>query len=270
MGKGHNIIGALIGDIAGSVYEFDNYRSKDFIMFAPWHGKKCFATDDSIMTLAVCKALMQSQESGYENLGEQTVKCMQEIGRPYPHCGYGGRFYNWMYEEDPKPYNSFGNGSAMRVGGVAYAADSLEKAEEFAEVTAGVSHNHPEGLKGARVTAGLVWLALHGAKKSELKSYAEKSYDINFSIDEIRPTYQFNETCQKTVPQAIVAFLESEDFEDAIRTAISVGGDSDTLACITGAIAGAFYGVPEELEKRAVEFLDERLLKIYQEFSDVF
>ena len=151
-----------------------------------------------------------------------------------------------------------------------HGAGSLEEAEKLAEVTAGVSHNHPEGLKGARVTAGLMWLALHGEDKCALKAHAEESYDLNFSIDEIRPTYQFNETCQKTVPQAIVAFLESEDFEDAIGTAISVGGDSDTLACITGAIAGAFYGVPEELEKRAVEFLDERLLKIYQEFSDAF
>ena len=261
-----NIVGALVGDIAGSVYEFNNYRSKDFELFVPWHGIKCFATDDSIMTLAICEALMRSRESGYDNLAGQAVECMQQIGRPYPDCGYGGRFLKWMYEDDPLPYNSYGNGAAMRVSGVAYEAKSLAEAESLAQSVTSVSHNHPEGIKGAQATAGLTWLALNGSDKAALKEYAEKYYALDFSIDEIRPTYRFNETCQQTVPQAIEAFLESTDFEDAIRTAISVGGDSDTLACITGAIAGAYYGVPEQIEQKAREFLDERLMDIYNRF----
>ena len=256
-----NVIGAIIGDIAGSVYEFDNYRGKDFVMFDDYDGGRCFATDDSIMTLAVAKALLDAGEDG-EGLAELTAYNMRKVGRPYPHCGYGGRFYDWMYDDSMGPYNSFGNGSAMRVSPVAYFARSLTQAEEFAEQTAAVTHNHPEGIKGAKVTAGLVYLALNGLNKNALRAYAEESYDLNFTLDEIRPTYRFNETCMETVPQAIVAFLESKDFEDAIRNAISIGGDSDTLAAITGGIAGAFYGVPAELHDKATTFLDERLLGI--------
>ena len=259
-----NIVGALIGDIAGSVYEFDNYRHKDFEMFADYHGSSCFATDDSIMTLAVCKALMESREDG-SDLPENCVKYMKEIGRPYPSCGYGGHFWGWMYGEDSRPYNSFGNGSAMRVSAVAYFAKSLADAERLAEMTAAVTHNHPEGIKGAKVAAGLGYLALNGADKNQLRQYAQQHYSLNFTLDEIRPTYRFNETCMDTVPQAIEAFLESADFEDAIRCAISVGGDSDTLAAITGGIAGAFYGVPQELHDKAAAFLDARLAAILRE-----
>ena len=258
-----NVIGAIIGDIAGSVYEFDNNRSKDFVLFGDYDGSKCFATDDSIMTLAVAKALLDADENG-EGLAELTAYNMRKVGRPYPHCGYGGRFYEWMYDDSMGPYNSFGNGSAMRVSPVAYFAKNLTQAEKFAEQTAAVTHNHPEGIKGAQVTAGMVYLALSGFDKNVMKAYAEGSYDLDFTLDEIRPTYRFNETCMDTVPQAIVAFLESHDFEDAIRNAISIGGDSDTLAAITGGIAGAFYGVPTELHDKATTFLDERLSGILQ------
>lgn len=258
-----NVIGAIIGDIAGSVYEFDNYRSKDFVLFGDYDGSKCFATDDSIMTLAVAKALLDTGEDG-EGLSELTTYSMRKVGRPYPHCGYGGRFYEWMYDDGMGPYNSFGNGSAMRVSPVAYFAKNLTQAEKFAEQTASVTHNHPEGIKGAQVTAGMVYLALNRFGKGVMRAYAEGSYDLNFTLDEIRPTYRFNETCMDTVPQAIVAFLESKDFEDAIRNAISIGGDSDTLAAITGGIAGAFYGVPAEFHDKALTFLDERLSGILQ------
>ncbi len=259
------VIGGIIGDIVGSVYEFANYRAKDFELFADYHGHKCFATDDSIMTLAICKAVMNSKSVA--ELEQNAVRYMREVGKPYPYCGYGGRFMDWMYSDYPVPYNSFGNGAAMRVSPVAYAASSLEEAEGFAGIVTRVTHNHPEGIKGAKATAGMVWLALNGYSKEQLDEYACSFYDIEFTLDEIRPTYRFNETCQETVPQAFEAFLESSDFEDAIRNAISVGGDSDTLACITGSIAGAYYGVPKFLEEKAITFLDDRLKCIYDAFA---
>ena len=265
----NRIIGGIVGDIAGSVYEFDNYRAKDFTLFGDYHGHKCFATDDSIMTLAVCKAFIESTPS-FENLDKNLVRYMQEVGRPYPDCGYGGRFYEWMYSDHPAPYNSFGNGAAMRVSAAGYAANTLSEAMAFAEITAAVTHNHPEGIKGAQATAGLIHLALHGYTFRQMASFAEHFYDLNFSIDGIRDTYKFNETCQDTVPQAIVAFLESTDFEDAIRNAISIGGDSDTLACITGSIAGAYYGVPFEIQDKALTYLDPNLRAIYDDFVNTF
>lgn len=265
----NRIIGGIVGDIAGSVYEFDNYRAKDFTLFGDYHGHKCFATDDTIMTLAVCKAFIESTPT-FENLDKNLVRYMQEVGRPYPDCGYGGRFMRWMYSEHPHPYNSFGNGAAMRVSAAAYAANTLSEAMDLAEITASVTHNHPEGIKGAKATAALIYMALHGFTFYQMSSFADHFYDLNFSIDDIRKTYQFNETCQDTVPQAIVAFLESTDYEDAIRNAISVGGDSDTLACITGSIAGAYYGVPFEIQDKALSYLDQRLRVIYDDFVKTF
>jgi type I restriction enzyme M protein len=262
-----NVIGGIIGDIAGSVYEFDNDRKKDFVMFGDYHRHHCFASDDSIMTLAICDALMHCRKD-YSDLEEKAVEYMQKDGRPYPDCGYGGHFYQWMYSDHPKPYRSFGNGAAMRVGPVAYAAGSLPEVKQLAKAVTKVTHNHPEGLKGAEAAVVLTWYALQGKDKDFLKHTAESYYALNFTIEEIKDTYQFNETCQETVPQAIEAFLESESFEDAIRTAVSVGGDSDTRACITGSIAGAYYGVPEEMRRQALQFLDERLLKIYLDWCE--
>jgi len=256
------MIGAIIGDIAGSRFEFNNYRHKDFDLFTP----ECMVTDDSIMTLAIAKAIMESRPD-WSDLGAQAVRCMQEVGRPYPGCGYGGHFWGWMYSDDPQPYNSFGNGAAMRVSACGLAARTLEEAKLLSKAVTEVTHNHPEGIKGAEATAVAIFMARNGATKEEIRDVIDwEYYPMTFTLDEIRPTYWFNETCQDTVPQALQAFFESTSFEDAIRNAVSVGGDSDTLAAITGAVAEAFWGVPKELEQQALGFMDERQKRIYDDF----
>lgn len=262
------MLGAIVGDVVGSIYEFNNHRSKDFELF----GKGCFATDDSIMTLAVAKAVLESKDSGYNSdvLAANAVKYMHEIGRPYPNCGYGGRFADWMYSNDPHPYNSFGNGAAMRVSPVAYAAPTMEDCARMSKAVTAVTHNHPAGILGAEATACAVWAALHKWTKDEICELMERYYDLDFTIDEIRPTYYFNETCQDTVPQAFVAFLEADNFEDTVRTAISVGGDSDTLAAIACSIAGAYYGIPETISEKAYSYLDNRLKAILYEFESTY
>ena len=230
------MLGAIIGDIVGSVYEWNNIKTKDF----PFFSERCFFTDDSVMTIAVADALMNGGTS------DDFIDSMKRIGKQYPNSGYGGRFGSWILGDDRKPYNSWGNGSAMRVSPCGWFADSLEQAEALAEKSAAVTHNHPEGIKGAQATAAAIYLARTDTEKGKIKEYIESKYGYNLSrtLDEIRPVYRFNETCQETVPEAIIAFLESSGFEDAIRNAISLGGDSDTLAAITGSIAEAAYGIP--------------------------
>ena len=227
--------GAILGDIIGSPYEFDfnNYKSKDFPLFC----QRSEFTDDTVMTLAVAKALLDTRGQDDAAIKAALVHQMQQLGRAYPDKGYGAHFNGWLYEDDPHPYNSYGNGSAMRVSAAA-------------ELTAEVTHNHPEGIKGAQATAAAMFLARTGSSKADIRTYVEREfgYDLSRSCDEIRPDYHHVESCQETVPQAITAFLESSDFEDALRTAVSLGGDSDTLAAITGSIAEAFYGVPENLK----------------------
>lgn len=258
------MIGAIIGDIVGSRFEWNNHRNKEFQLFT----QECFATDDSIMTLAIGKALMESQP-GWHDLGDQAVRCMQEIGRPYPRCGYGGRFWDWMYSDHPKPYNSFGNGAAMRVSACGFIAKSLEEAKALSKAVTEVTHNHPEGLKGAEATVVAIYMARTGSTIEEIRDVIDREYyPMSFTLDEIRDTYAFNETCQDTVPQALEAFLESTSFEDAIRNAISVGGDSDTLAAITGGIAEAYYGVPVDLREKAETYLDDRLLSILRRYEN--
>ncbi len=260
------MIGAILGDVVGSIYEFDNIKTKDFELF----DKECFFTDDSVMTIAVAEALMQTEEINEENLEdfkENLITVMHEIGVKYPDCGYGGHFLVWMLRNKREPYNSFGNGSAMRVSSVGWYAKTLEDAELIAKATAEVSHNHPEGIKGAVATSGAIFLARTGATMDELKEYISKYYTIDFTIDEIRPVYEFNETCQDTVPQAMQAFFESTSFEDAIRNAISIGGDSDTIAAITGSIAEAFYGVDNEIKNTTLSYLDNELLDIAEDFE---
>lgn len=269
------MLGAIIGDIAGSRFEFDNYRAKDFELFA----KGCTVTDDSIMTLAIAKAILETEKKLPSKgrdiddaycalLADMAVAHMQRIGRQYPDCGFGGRFARWVFSGDPKPYRSFGNGAAMRISPVAYVARTEEEVIRLSAAVTGVTHDHPEGLKGAEATAMAIFLARRGSSKEEIRRRVERNYyALDFSIDEIRPHYRFNETCQETVPQAIEAFLESESFEDAIRTAVSVGGDSDTLAAITGSIAEGFYGVPEELANAALSCLDETLRPIFDEWK---
>lgn len=256
------MIGAIIGDIVGSRFEWDNHRGKDFELFTP----KCFATDDSIMSLAVAEALMRARPD-FSDLSAQAVRCMQEVGRPYPHCGYGGRFYEWMYADDPQPYHSFGNGAAMRVSACGLAAKSLEEAKALSRAVTIVTHDHPEGVKGAEAAAVAVYMAKDGAPMADIRARMEGYYALDFTLDSIRATYRFNETCQQTVPQALEAFFESTGFEDAIRNAISIGGDSDTLAAITGGVAGAYYGVPEALSRAARGYLDARLLDILERFE---
>lgn len=258
------MLGAIIGDIVGSRFEWNNHRSKDFELFTP----KCEPTDDSIMTLAIAKALM-SCGGDYRNLGEKAVYWMRRIGQPYPYCGYGGRFREWMYSANPRPYDSFGNGAAMRVSACGFIAKSLDEAKSLSRAVTEVTHNHPEGIKGAEATTTAIYLARTGRTMDEIRGAIQEAYyPLNFTLDGIRDTYCFNETCQETVPQAIEAFLESTGFEDAIRNAISIGGDSDTLAAITGGIAEAYYGVPNGIRQSAEGFLDPELLAILREFED--
>lgn len=260
------MLGAIIGDIVGSRFEWNNNRSKqfDFLTY------KCSVTDDSIMSLAIAKALLESK-AVYSDLSENAVKYMQGIGRHYPNCGYGGRFRDWVHSDNPKPYGSYGNGSAMRVSACGFVANSLEEVKQLSKAVTEVTHNHPEGLKGAEATAVAIFLARSGKNILEIRDYITKNYyPLNFTLDGIRDSYEFNESCQDTVPQALEAFFESKDFEDAIRNAISIGGDSDTLAAITGGIAEAYYGIPTEIRKHALTFLDERLLKILIAFENKY
>ena len=261
------MLGAIFGDIIGSVYEWDNIKTKDFELFSP----HCFFTDDTVMTLAVAEACLTWLETkDIEKFKRAVVSEMQRLGKEYPDAGYGGMFHRWLFSDAPEPYNSFGNGSAMRVSPVAYAAGTLEEAELLAEASAEVTHSHPEGIKGAQSVAAAIFLARTGKSMSEIKSYIEEHYyELNFILDGIREDYAFNETCQGCVPESLAAFFESVDFEDAIRNAISIGGDSDTIACITGGIAEAFYGIPEEIQKEGFKyFADERLLDIYRRFCE--
>ena len=229
--------GAIIGDIVGSKYEFNNIKTKDF----PFVSEGCFFTDDTVMTVAVARALLQSREQR-KPFKPLLVKEMQSLGRRFPDAGYGGRFSLWLRMGDPKPYGSFGNGSAMRASPCGLIAVTLEEAAALGRASAEVTHDHPEGIKGAEATAAAVFLARTGRTKEEIGEYIRSHYyDLSQTLDVIRPSYSFNETCQETVPQAFEAFLESTGFEDAIRNAVSLGGDSDTLAAITGSVAWTYY-----------------------------
>ena len=260
------MLGAIIGDIVGSRFEWDNHKSKDFELL----NHQCFFTDDSVMSLALCEALLQD-ENGFIDLSERAVKCMRELGKHYPDVGYGGGFSRWLVSDNPQPYNSFGNGAAMRVSGCGYAATSIEQARQLSKTVTAVTHNHPEGLKGAEAVAVAVFLARSGWNMLEIRDYIVKNYyHIGFTLDSIRADYNFDVTCQGSVPQALEAFFESTDFEDAIRNAISIGGDSDTIAAITGSVAEAYYGIPTGIRKHALTFLDERLLAILVEFENKY
>ena len=251
--------GAIIGDIVGSRFEWNNIKTKDFEFFH----KDCFFTDDSVMTIAVAKALHESKKNNYEDLEKQLDYYMHEIGKKYPNCGFGGSFYRWIMNDIHEPYNSYGNGSAMRTSECGFIADSFEEALSLAERCAAITHNHIEGIKGAKATTACIYLSREGKSKEEIREYINDNYyQLNFSLDEIRPSYSFDVTCQGSVPQAIEAFLESVSFEDAIRNEISIGGDSDTIAAITGSIAQAYYGIDEKLIDKARKYLDDYLLSM--------
>lgn len=271
------MLGAIVGDIVGSVYEWHNIKTKDFPLFR----KDCFFTDDTVMTCAVAEAVMNGGEA------DDFIDAMKKYGRMYPNAGYGGRFNAWLFSGNREPYNSFGNGSAMRVSPCAWMWDCgftartgmyPTNAMNMTELSSAVTHNHPEGIRGAMATAEAIFLCRFyfggycfdydrpinddpDECRKRVKEGIERryGYDLSRKLDDIRPTYRFNETCQETVPQAIIAFLESTDFEDAIRNAISLGGDSDTLAAITGSIAEAAYGIPDFIREQAISYLDRPL-----------
>lgn len=260
--------GAILGDIIGSPYEFDRGdKTKDFPLFS--HESEF--TDDTVMTVAVAQALMDVPLSaGDEQVRERLIASMKEYGVRYPDAGYGTGFYLWLIGDEAKPYNSFGNGSAMRVSSVGWLYDDLTCVRHAARLTAEVTHNHPEGIKGAAAAASAVFLARTGHSKEEIRDYivGEFGYDLRRTCDEIRPDYRHVETCQETVPEAITAFLEGNSFEDVIRTAVSLGGDCDTLTAIAGSIAEAFYGVPEGLKTECRARLEEDLLAVLDRFTE--
>ena len=262
--------GAILGDIIGSPFEFDRGdKTKEFNLFT----KGCDFTDDFVMTIAVGEALLAvGPEATVKEIEEAVVTNMQDWGKRYPYAGYGGRFRYWLRERNPKPYGSYGNGSAMRVSAVGWLYDSLERTREVARATANVTHNHPEGIKGAEATASAIYMARNESSKEEIKEYIEREfhYNLDRTLDEIRPGYHMDETCQRTVPEAIIAFLESKDFEDAIRNAVSLGGDTDTLGAITGSIAEAFYGISAVLIAECRSRIDEGLMTdILDEFDHI-
>ena len=260
--------GAILGDIIGSPFEFDRGdKTKDFKLFS----RRSHFTDDSVMTLAVGEALLKvGQDATVKEIEDAVISSMQSWGRRYPHAGYGGYFRRWLTACHPEPYNSFGNGSAMRVSAAGWLYDSLEKTRTVAKATANVTHNHPEGIKGAEATASAIFMARNGSSKEEIKKYIENEfhYDLNRTLDEIRPSYHMDETCQKTVPEAIIAFLEAKDFEDAIRNAVSLGGDTDTLGAITGSIAEAYYRIPEWLMTECRKRINRDMRVVLDDFND--
>ncbi len=265
------MIGAILGDMIGSPYEFikdGNGKTKEFPLFV----ERSTFTDDSVMSIALADALMGISDVTEEIVKKAVIEAMQRWGRKYPNAGYGGNFYGWIFDPNPQPYGSWGNGSAMRVSPVGWLYDTLEQTREVARWTAEVSHNHPEGIKGAESIASAIFLARTGVSKDEIRDYIETEfgYDLSRTCDEIRPGYTFNESCQDTVPQAITAFLEGEDFEDVIRTAVSLAGDCDTLTCIAGSMAEAFYGVPDELKKECKKRLTDEMVEVVERFEDNF
>lgn len=256
----HTILYAIAGDVVGSAYEFHNHRSPDVDLFNP---RNTF-TDDTVLTVAVADAILHNKDF---------ANTIWEYGNNYPNRGYGGRFANWLDRQDKQPYNSYGNGSAMRVSAAGFTAKGLDEALELARRSAVATHNHPEGIKGAQATAAAIFLARHGSSKNEIRQHltAHFGYDLSFSIEQIRPHYRFDETCQGSVPQSIVAFLESTDYRHALQLAISLGGDSDTIACIAGGIAGAFYkNMPRDIELFVKERLPEEFLAIIKAFDERF
>jgi type I restriction enzyme M protein len=246
------MIGAIVGDIAGSLYEFHNIKTKDFPLFAPRHGREVRPTDDSMMTLAVAQALLDAADDPAA-LPSAAVRRMQEFGRRCPNVGYGPTFVRWLASANPRPYNSWGNGAAMRVSACGWAGRTLEEALAFSDAVTGVTHNHREGLKGARATTAAIFLLRTGTPVEQVREHVVGTYyPLDFTLDGIRPNYEFDVSCQGSVPQALEAFFEAKDFEDTIRNAISIGGDSDTIAAIAGAVAEARWGVPDDFRAVAL------------------
>lgn len=254
------MLGAIVGDVIGSVHEWADTKTKDFSLFVP----ESRFTDDSVLTVAVAEWLLT---------GEDLVDLLQAYAHRYPSCGFGGRFDDWARARRREAYNSFGNGSAMRVSAVGFAFETMDEVLAWSARSAAVTHNHPEGVRGAQATAAAIYLARRSQDKDQIRRTLEAQfgYELQTSLDDIRPTYRFDVTCQGSVPQALIAFFESTSYEDAIRNAISLGGDADTLACITGSVAEAYYGgVPPELAAPAVALLDAPLVAVLERFRERF
>ena len=258
------MLGAIIGDVVGSVYEFSSDKTKDFELLTP----SCRLTDDSLMTIAVGCACVGASIYDKEDFQSTLCRLMREIGNMYPSAGYGASFYNWLMDENAEAYNSYGNGSAMRVSPVAWVTSSLSEAERLAAWSAEVTHNHPEGIKGAMAIAACIYMARDGKSKDEIREYIDKNYyHMDFTLDEIRPSYRFDVTCQGSVPQAIMSFLEGESFEDTVRNAVSLGGDSDTIGAMAGSIAEAYFGIPEKLKEKILNYMDEDIIDYYYTYA---
>ena len=257
------IIGAIAGDVIGSAYEFNPTRDHDFELFTP----KSSFTDDTVLTMANALWLIDDEQHTHERL----VEIMLDLCRRYPNRGYGGRFANWICDKDPQPYNSYGNGSAMRVSPVGYYAQSLEEALALAKVSAEVTHNHPEGIKGAQATAPAIFLARQGKSKQEIRDYVAHTfdYDLSRTLDEIRPTFTFDETCQRTVPEAITCFMEGKDYEDVVRLSVALAGDADTIAAIAGSISSAVDEVPNGITQQVIALLSEEFCTTLLRFNEL-
>ena len=263
------MLGAIVGDIVGSPYEFDENREIAHSKVFPLISEDSRFTDDTVMTLAIADAVMRVMSKRGdpvtpEDFRRQVIISMRNFAAKYPHAGYGARFMYWLARPHPQPYNSFGNGSAMRVSPVAWAFDDLETVERFAEISAEVSHNHPEGIKGAQATASAIFMARTGRSKQEIRDYIidRYGYDFTRTLDDIRPTYYHVESCQETVPEALTAFFEGKDFEDVTRCAVSLSGDSDTLTAIACSVAEGMYGIPEEIDDMILPLLDDFLTDV--------
>ena len=257
------IIGAIAGDVIGSAYEFDPTRDYNFELFTP----KSTFTDDTVLTMANALWLLDDKRHTHEKL----VNIMLDLCWKYPGKGYGGRFAHWIHDDDPQPYNSFGNGSAMRVSPVGYYAKTLDEALALAQISAEVTHNHPEGIKGAQATAAAIFLARQGKTKREIRKYIEETfkYDLSRTLDEIRPTFTFDETCQRTVPEAITCFMEGKDYEDVVRLSVALAGDADTIAAIAGSISSAVDDVPNAISQPAIALLSEEFCTTLLRFNEL-
>lgn len=257
------IIGAIAGDIIGSTREFRPIKTKDFRLFDSYSG----FTDDTVMTLAIASWLIEDKTSN-----ETLISEVKKFGLEYPNAGYGRMFLNWLNQDNPGSYGSWANGSAMRVSPVAWVADSLSETQKLAEMSANVTHSHPEGVKGALATADAIFLARTGSSKEEIKEHVEYSYgyDLSRKVDDIRPDYTFDVSCQGSVPESIICFLQASDFEDTIRNAVSLGGDADTQAAIAGSIASAYWEVPAEISAPCLYNLDLNLLEVFVKFMDMY
>ena len=264
------MLGAILGDIIGSPFERDG---GDKVIDFPLFSKYSRFTDDTVMTFAIFDGLLHS---GFDNpsldkiSNNMTLFC-QKWGRKYPNAGYGGSFYRWIFSDSPIPYNSFGNGSAMRVSSIGWLFDSIERTREIACISASITHNHKEGIKGAESVASAIYLARNGKTKKEIKEYIEKEFNYNLEtpIDKIRPSYSFDVTCQGSVPEAIRCFLEGKSYEDVVRLAVSLGGDTDTQGAIAGSIAEAYYDIPDTLKEKCEEYLEDDMKKLLLKFNEV-